>query len=436
MTLNQTVFKKRRAALSRSMKLNSIAVLFSAPLVLRNGDIHFPYRQNSNFYYLSGFKEPRAVMLLYSMDRGGQFILFNETCHPQKEIWNGRIVGQARAIEEFGADEAYPIDQFESKIKPFLKGGPSVYVMMPKLKNDLIEVETDSRMQCVSEQVRDHQWCDLSKLLHEQRLIKSEEEIALIRKATEITVEAHYQVMQVCQAGMNESDLEAELCYQFSKRGARYPAYPPIVASGAHACILHYIENNALLQSGELVLIDAGAEYGYYSADVTRTFPVSGVFSEAQKQIYQLVLEAQISTIELVKPGLPFKTLEDNVLQKLTEGLVALGMLKGEMKSLIDNQACRPFYMHGVSHWLGLDTHDVGDYQGKNRCLEPGMVLTIEPGLYFSSEFAPSFDKMWANIGVRIEDDVLVTETGHDVLSHKLPKTIEAIETLMAGRGE
>jgi Xaa-Pro aminopeptidase len=402
---------------------------------VRNRDVEYPFRADSDFLYLTGFPEPEAVAVLVPDRNSGEYVLFCRERDEAMETWNGRRAGLEGACERYGADDAFPITDLDDILPGLLEDRERIYYTMGQ------DQHFDQRVVGWVNQVRQKvragvyapdEFIALNHLLHDMRLYKSRQEVQTMRRAAKISAEAHTRAMQVCRPGMMEFEIEAELLHQFMRRGARSPAYQPIVGGGANGCILHYNENTSELRNGDLLLIDAGAELDGYASDITRTFPVNGEFSPAQRQIYEVVLAAQLAAIKGVKPGHHWNDPHDAAVEALTEGLVELGILKGKVRNLIKEQAYTRYYMHRTGHWLGMDVHDVGDYKvdGQWRMLEPGMVLTIEPGLYFKPH--KDVAKKWWNIGVRIEDDVLVTETGRDVLSQDAPKSADEIESLMS----
>lgn len=434
--IKMTEFARRRKALMQKTGPDSIVILSAAPSLARNHYHEYPYRQNSDFYYLTGFKEPEAILVLAPKRKAGEFILFNRVRDREKEIWDGYRAGQEGACKEFGADEAFSIQDFEKKLPELLSGREKIHcVLGASAAFDQIILNA---MNTVRGQVRSGVEAptailDIRPTLHEMRLIKSPAEIDLMRQAAEISANAHIRAMQTCKPGLYEYHLEAELTYEFQRHGARSHAYTPIIGSGANTCILHYVTNEEKIKNGDMVLIDAGAEYNYYASDVTRTFPANGKFTEEQRAIYEIVLAAQLAGIKAVKPGTLWNQIDDVVIKVITQGLMDIGLLKGKLNDLIEKQAYFPFYMHRSGHWIGLDTHDAGRYKINNkwRKLEPGMVRTVEPGIYISADI-PGVPKRWHNIGIRIEDDVVVTNNGHEILSQAAPKTVADIETLMA----
>lgn len=434
--IKMSEYVKRRKAVMDKVGPDGVVILTASHAQYRNHYHEYPFRQNSDFYYLTGFQEPEAVLVLIPKRKGGEFILFNRVRDRAEEIWNGYRAGQAGACEIYGADESFPIDEFARKLPELLEGRENIYytlgldplydqMMMTAVKGLVGKVRAGVKAPSA--------YIDVRPILHEMRLIKSPAEIDLMRKAANITAEAHIRAMQACKPGMYEYQLEAEISYTFQNNGARFCAYTPIIGSGPNSCILHYVENTRQIQNGEVVLIDAGCEYDYYASDVTRTFPANGKFSAEQRAIYEIVLRAQIAGIKATRAGALWSNIESNTAKIITEGLVDVGLLKGNIDNLLEQKAYTPFYMHRVGHFIGLDTHDAGVYKKDNkwRKLEAGMVRTIEPGIYISADI-PGVNKRWHNIGIRIEDDVLITASGNEVLSQKLPKTISEIETIMS----
>ncbi len=430
-------FARRRRRLLRKLPADAIAVVAAAPERPRNRDVDHPYRPDSDFFYLTGFPEPEAVAVFVPGRRQGQYLLFCRERNPEMETWHGRRAGLEGARERFGADDAFPITDIDEILPRLMENRRRVYYAMGH------DEQLDRRMIGWLNEVRKRErsginapaeFAALGPLLHEMRLIKGREELARMRKAAEISARAHRRAMRACRPGMMEYQIEAELLHEFMIHGCRSPAYPSIVGAGANACILHYTENDAPLRDGDLLLIDAGAEYECYAADITRTFPVGGRFSPAQRALYQLVLDAQKAALAKVRPGNHWDQPHQAAVRVLTRGLVELGLLEGDPKTLIKEGAYRRFYMHRTGHWLGMDVHDVGDYKvdGKWRRFEPGMVLTVEPGLYVPAG-TKGVARKWWNIGIRIEDDVVVTRDGHEILTDGVPKEIDQIEALMAG---
>lgn len=429
--LAQSVFAERRAKFAEQMPNNSIAILATAPTHIRNNDAEYKYRADSSFFYLTGFAEPDSVMVLEKMDNIVIYTLFLREKDKLREIWDGKRTGLDSAKQVFGADQSYAITDIDKKLPSLILNKQQVFA---RFNQDLIKwlesAKQIKRGEGVVEQIT-----NIDSIINEMRLIKDEHEIALMKVAGEISAKAHIRAMQTAKPQMYEYQLEAELNYVFLQNGCQ-PSYNSIVASGDNANILHYIENDQVMQDGDLVLIDAGAEYQHYAGDITRTFPVNGKFSDVQKEVYNIVLKANIEAINSLKQGKHCRTHHETALQVLTQGLVDLGILTGNVDELIKEQAYAPFYMHGTGHWLGLDVHDAGRYvdnKGEPRELQKGMVLTVEPGLYFAhdNELVP---EKYRGIGIRIEDDVLITENGVEVLTADVPKTVEEIESLMANK--
>lgn len=430
--------KQRRKELMAQMEPNSIALLPAAPMRIRNNDAEYAYRQNSDFYYLTGHVEEDAVLALIPGRKQGEAILFCQEKNKEKELWTGVLLGPEAACEQLLMDDAYPVSDIDDILPGLIEGRDRVYYALGK------DDQFDSRVMEWVKVIRSKsklgahppgEFLVLDHLLHELRLIKSKEEIALMEKAASISAEGHRRAMAYCRPGVREYELEAELHYAFTRGGSRAPAYISIVAAGDNACILHYNTNTAEIRDGDLVLIDAGSEYEHYASDITRTFPANGKFSTEQKALYEIVLKAQAAAIAAVQPGNAWDEPHNASVRVITQGLVKLGLLEGRLSQLIKGEAYKEFYMHRVGHWIGMDVHDVGDYKidDKWRLLEPGMVMTIEPGIYVAPD-NKRVAKKWRGIGIRIEDDVLVTKTGHRVLTLGIPKTIEEIESFMAQR--
>lgn len=431
-----TEFITRRNNFANCMLDNSMAIFPANEELTRSNDTEFRFRQNSDFYYLCGFNEPDACLLLIKQNGQVTSVLFNRKKDKTAEIWHGYRLGQADAIIELEIDTAFVIDDFEVKLSELLAGIESVYypvlsgfALDQRLQNILNKLRSRSR----SGLIATNQFLNWQPLLHEMRLFKSDLEKEVMRKAGEISALGHVRAMQKCKPGMWEFQLQLEVEYEFSRQGTRDVAYNSIVAGGNNACILHYTENDKQLQDGDLVLIDAGAEYQGYAGDITRTFPVNGRFSAEQADIYQLVLDCQLFALEQVKPNISVLAINKLVVRKMCEGLLALGILKGDLETLIKEEKYKAFYMHGLGHFIGLDVHDVGDSGTieKPRLLQAGMAITIEPGLYISND--ADVEERWKGIGVRIEDDVIVTETGCEILTSAVPKSIQEIEALMHG---
>ena len=433
-------YARRRKALMAEMEPNSIAILPAAPMYIRNRDVEHIYRQDSDFQYLSGFPEPEAVIALIPGREHGEYVLFCRERDPARELWDGLRAGQDGAISEYGADDAFPIGDIDDILPGLIEGRSRVYYAIgsnQEFDHRLMEWINTIRSKARQGAQPPNEFVALDHLLHDLRLYKSANEVKVMRAAAEISARAHIRAMQASRAGLFEYHLEAELDYEFRKGGAKMPAYGSIVAAGRNACILHYRENDAVLKDGELVLIDAGCEIDCYASDITRTFPVSGRFTPEQKAIYELVLKANEEAFRHIAPGKHWNEAHEATVQVITAGLVELGLLEGDVQDLIAAEAYKPFYMHRAGHWLGMDVHDVGDYKvgGEWRVLEPGMAMTVEPGIYIPAG-SKGVHKRWWNIGVRIEDDVVVTRTGCEILTNGVPKAVVEIEALMTAAAE
>jgi len=429
-------YARRRKALMAQMEPNSIAILPAAPMYIRNRDVEHVYRQDSDFQYLSGFPEPEAVIALIPGREYGEYVLFCRERDPERELWDGLRAGQDGAISEYGADDAFPISDIDDILPGLIEGRSRVYYAIGT--NEAFDHRLMEWIKTIRSKARQgaqppSEFVALDHLLHDLRLYKSANEVKVMKHAADISARAHIRAMQASRAGLYEYHLEAELDYEFRKGGAKMPAYGSIVAAGRNACILHYRENDAPLKDGDLVLIDAGCEIDCYASDITRTFPVSGKFSPEQKAIYELVLAANEEAFRHIAPGKHWNEAHEATVRVITAGLVELGLLQGEVDELIASEAYKPFYMHRAGHWLGLDVHDVGDYKvgGEWRVLEPGMAMTVEPGIYIAADNL-LVAKKWRGIGVRIEDDVVVSKTGCEILTGGVPKRVAEIEALMA----
>lgn len=423
-------YVNRRHLLCQQLPENAMAIIPAAPQSIRNGDTHYPYRQHSDFYYLTGFNEPDAVLIL--LKKGTmRTLIFNLPPDPIKEAWEGKRLAQQGAITELKVDAAFPIQDLEKQLLDLCNAHPIIYYA-PGNNTNIDSLLPKHHASSTAESNVISAWCDIRPMIHEMRLVKSDAEIALMRRAADISAVAHLQAMQACKPGIYEYQLEAEIVYTLLKNNCRQMAYPAIIGGGANACILHYQTNKDLLKNNDLVLIDAAGEYHGYAADITRTFPINGKFSAQQRALYEIVLNAQLAGIAEVKPGNAWPQIQQTIIKIITQGLVELKILKGNVDDLIAAKAYQAFYMHNSGHWLGLDVHDVGNYQsnGQPRTLRPGMVLTVEPGIYIAEH--PSVDRQWWNIGIRIEDDILVTNDSCEILSHRAPKTIAEIEAVMA----
>ncbi len=409
-------------------------LVFSAPVALRNNDVEHEYRQDSDFYYLTGFDEPESVLLLRSAGQP-RSVLFVRLRDPERETWDGPRAGVEGAVRDFGAEQAFSIAELDVKLPELLRDEPRLFYALGR------DGARDARVLRAIQQLRQQtrkavvfptSIAETDGVLHEMRLLKSASELSLMRRAVEITDAGHRELMRVTRPGMYEYELEALLRRTFRAGGSERPAYSPIVGSGPNATILHHRRNDRRIQDGDLVLVDAGCEYGYYASDVTRTYPASGRFSPAQASVYELVLKSQYAAIEKTRPGATLEQIHEAALEVITAGLIELGLIEGPLEAALKEQRYKPYFMHRTSHWLGMDVHDVGRYykDGGPRLLEPGMVLTVEPGVYVSESAA--VDPKFRGIGVRIEDDVLVTAEGSVVMSDAIPKTLEEVEAACA----
>jgi len=393
------------------------------------------YRQDSNFYYLTGFPEPDSVLVLAPSHPEHKFVLFVRPRDKDQEIWTGKRAGVEGAKEEYCADTAYPITELDNILPKYLENVEKIYYSMGSDDN------LDRKVLSLLKQFRGKRYescigpvsiVDPGEIVQNMRAVKDAYEIELMRKSAEISCEAHISAMKAVKPGMYEYELQAVVEYTFLKNGAIEPAYPSIIGSGANATCLHYDFNNCLIRDGDLILIDAGAEYERYAADITRTFPANGKFSDIQRELYNIVLDAQMTAIEEIKPGAKIDAFNDKVIQVIVDRLMHIGLLKGEQEKILEEKSYRTFYMHNAGHWLGLDAHDVGSRKigGETRTFEAGMVVTVEPGIYIAEDLM-EVDEKYRGIGIRIEDDVLVTEDGHEVLTEKAPKKIEDVEEIM-----
>ena len=433
-------FKSHRDNFFAKMPDNAIAFFPAAYEVTRSNDTEFRFCQNKNFYYLTGFNEPDALLILLKRDKVEQAILFSLPKDKAQEVWHGRRIGQEKACQEYGFDQCFTLDEQDELISQYLNGLTQVYFAFDdkKITQHVFDLLAKVRATVRQGAKVPTQLVDASPLINEQRLIKSGNEIELMRQANYISSLAHKRAMQKTQAGLFEYQIENEILHEFTRHGARYPAYSTIVAGGDNANILHYTDNSEPLNDNDLLLIDAGGELSGYAADITRTFPISGKFTTPQKALYQLVLEAKSQVISAIKPGISFAQLNNIANECLTKGLVELGILSGDstkLAELVKEKSCKKYFIHGLGHWLGLDVHDVGDYhinEEKAQCREfvPGMVLTIEPGLYMPLDDM-TLDSQWRGIGIRLEDNIVVTINGCENLTQYCPETIADIEALM-----
>ncbi|HXZ48376.1 MAG TPA: aminopeptidase P N-terminal domain-containing protein [Usitatibacter sp.] len=433
--LNVKPFKARRARLARALE-GGVVVLPTAPERTRNADTHYDYRWDSGFYYLTGFREPEAVLVM-TLGPKPRSILFCRVKDPEREIWDGYRHGPAQARELFGFDEAHPYGELDARMPELIADQEALHT--PVGSDAAWDQRVAGWLNVVRAKVRSGitapaQIRDVRSAVNDMRLVKDGHELAVMRRAAAISSAAHARAMRSASPGQREYQVEAELLHEFLVNGARAPAYGSIVAAGANACVLHYRENSAELRKGELLLIDAGCELDSYASDITRTFPVAGRFGDVQRDVYELVLAAQEAGIRAVKPGADFIAYHEAATRVLTQGLVDFKLCKGSVDQVLEDGSYKQFYMHRTGHWLGLDVHDAGEYmhKGRWRKLKPGMVLTVEPGLYIRP--APSVPKAFWNIGVRIEDDVLVTERGREVLTAACPKRVKDVEAAVLDR--
>jgi Xaa-Pro aminopeptidase len=428
------IFAERRARFMEKID-GAVAILPSAPVAVRSGDVEFIYRQDNDFYYLTGFAEPEAVALIAPGQKDA-FVLFVRPRDKERETWTGRRAGVEGAMTEYGADKAYVIEELDRVLPRYLEKADRVYYPLgfnERMNARVLEMVRASAAMRPRLGSGPHSILDPREVLHEMRLYKHPEELETMRRAIAISAEAHKAAMNRARDGMMEWEVEALVDYTFRKRGAAGPSYPSIIASGPNAATLHYINNDRAMRAGELLLIDAGCEYDFYASDVTRTFPVGARFTQLQRDLYEIVLAAQLKAIETIKPGVKFDEPHDAAVRILVEGMCNIGLLKEPVEAALASASYRRFYMHRTSHWLGMDVHDVGLYRvgGESRVLEPGMVLTAEPGIYIApdDEEAP---EQFRGIGIRIEDDVLVTSDGHEVMTVAVPKSVAEVEALTA----
>jgi Xaa-Pro aminopeptidase len=430
------MYAERRARLLEAMG-PGVLVISSTPVAIRNNDVEHEYRQDSDLFYLTGFDEPESVLVLTNQHPEHRMVLFVRRRDPSREVWDGPRAGVDGAVTRFGADAAFAIDELAEKLPDYLQGCARLHYRVGRdrtFDGRLLDAMDVVRKRARNGVTVPAEIVDPALTLHELRLRKGPEEIAVMRRAAEVTREAHVAAMAVAKPGRFEYEVDAELRRVFRMRGAERPAYEPIVGSGRNATILHYRKNDRRMEERDLLLIDAGCELDYYASDVTRTFPVSGKFTPAQRAVYEVVLDAQEKCIAAVRPGTSLDQLHDIAVRVLTEGLVRLGLVAGDVDAAIAEGKYKPYYMHRTSHWLGMDVHDVGAYfhDGHARPLEPGFVLTIEPGLYVAED--AECDPKWRGIGVRIEDDILVTVDGHENLTASIPKEPEEIERILGAR--
>ncbi|WEP48910.1 Xaa-Pro aminopeptidase [Cronobacter dublinensis subsp. beijingensis] len=433
--MTQQEFLRRRQALLAKMAPASAALIFAAPQATRSADSEYPYRQSSDFWYFTGFNEPEAVLVLIKSDEThSHSVIFNRLRDKTAEIWSGRRLGQDAAPAKLGVDRALAYNEIDEQLYQLLNGLDVVYHAQGEYAyaDNIVFAALDKLRRGSRQNLSaPATLTDWRPWVHELRLFKSPEELAVMRRAGEISALAHTRAMQKCRPGMYEYELEGEILHEFTRHGARFPSYNTIVGGGENGCILHYTENESQLRDGDLVLIDAGCEYRGYAGDITRTFPVNGKFTPAQRAVYDIVLESLETALRLFRPGTSIQDVTGDVVRVMVKGLIGLGILQGDVEQLVADNAHRPYFMHGLSHWLGLDVHDVGFYgPDRSRILAPGMVITVEPGLYI----APDADvpEAYRGIGIRIEDDIVITETGNENLTASVVKSADDIEALMA----
>lgn len=434
--IKQKEYAKRRTQLMRMAGEDSIIIVCAAPERIRNNDVHYPYRQDSDFLYLTGFREPEALLVMIPGKEGGQSILFCRDRDPEREMWDGPMAGLRGAVSEIGMDEAFAREEIGRRLPAMLQDRERIYYDLgsnPVFDQRLIGWLNEFREKPRRTFHAPEEIHALDHMLHDLRLYKSRTELTVMKHAAQVAVAAHERAMQVCKPGMNEAEIHAELLHTFT-RNQCVPSYQAIVGGGANACILHYIANKAELRDGDLLLIDAGAEYDGYASDITRTFPVNGKYSPEQRDLYDVVLAAQLAAIEKARPGVPWQRVHDEAVHVATQGMIDLGILKLSLEEELEQEGYKHFYVHNTGHWLGLDVHDVGEYQidGESRELEPGMVMTVEPGIYIPPNDT-SVRKCFRGVGIRIEDDIAITRNEPLVLTGALVKKADDIEALMAG---
>jgi Xaa-Pro aminopeptidase len=434
--IKQKEYARRRRQLMKMAGEDSIVILQAAPPRIRNSDVHYPYRQDSDFLYLTGFREPGALLVMIPGEDGGRCVLFCRERDPEREMWDGPMTGLEAAVSEFGMDEAFNIVEMETRLRELLHDRERIYHDLgrdPLFDQRLIGWLNEFRGETRKTFHAPEEIHALDHMLHDLRLYKSRSELAAMRRAARVAIEAHEEAMRICRPGMNEADIHAALLQVFTRRHCE-ASYQPIVGGGANACVLHYIANRDELGDGDLLLIDAGAEYDGYASDITRTFPVNGKFSSEQRALYEVVLAAQAAALEQARAGKQWQDVHQAAVRAATEGMIELGILKNGLEEEIESEGYKKFYAHNTGHWLGLDVHDVGEYtiDGHSRELEPGMVMTIEPGIYIRPD-AKKVRKCWRGLGIRIEDNVAVTRDEPQVLTMGLAKTPDDIEALMAG---
>jgi Xaa-Pro aminopeptidase len=433
--IKQKEYAKRRRQLMRMAGEGSIIILQAAPARIRNNDVHYPYRQDSDFLYLTGFREPGALLVMIPDEGDGHCILFCRSRDPEREMWDGRMAGLEGAVADFGMDEAFDIKEADSRLRELLRDRDRIYHDLgrdPRFDQRLIGWLNEFRGEARKTYHAPEEIHALDHMLHDMRVYKSREELSAMRLAAKVAIEAHEQAMRSCRPGLNEADIHAGLLQVFTRNQCE-PSYLPIVGGGANACVLHYIANRDELKDGDLLLIDAGAEYDGYASDITRTFPVNGKFSPEQRDLYEVVLAAQSAAIDKARAGNQWQDVHDMAVRVATEGMIGLGILHKSIDEEIESKGYKQYYVHNTGHWLGLDVHDVGEYtiDGHSRQLEPGMVMTVEPGIYIRPG-AAGVPECWHGLGIRIEDNVAITKDEPRLLTEGLARTADDIEALMA----
>ena len=433
--IKQKEYAKRRRQLLRMAGEDSIVILQAAPPRLRNNDVHYPYRQDSDFLYLTGFREPHALLVMIPDEDDGHCILFCRNRDPEREMWDGRMVGLEGAVSDYGMDEAFDIKEADTRLRELLQDRDRIYHDLgrdPRFDQRLIGWLNEFRGEARKTYHAPEEIHALDHMLHDMRVYKSREELSVMRRSAKVAIEAHEQAMRGCRPGLNEADIHAGLLEVFTRNQCE-PSYLPIVGGGANACVLHYIANCEELRDGDLLLIDAGAEYDGYASDITRTFPVNGKFSAEQRELYDVVLAAQDAAVEQARAGNQWQDVHDAAIRAATEGMIGLGILHGSLEEEIESKGYKQYYVHNTGHWLGLDVHDVGEYtiDGHSRELEPGMVMTIEPGIYIQPG-ATGVPECWRGVGIRIEDNVAITKDEPRLLTEGLARSADDIEALMA----
>jgi Xaa-Pro aminopeptidase len=433
--IKQKEYSRRRRQLMRMAGEDSIIILLAAPARIRNNDAYYPYRQDSDFLYLTGFREHDAMLVMIPEGKEGRCMLFCRSRDPEREMWDGAMVGLDEAVSEYGMDRAFDFSEVEKRLPDLLHDRERIYYDLgrtPLFDQRLIGWLNEFRGKARKTFHAPEEIHALDHMLHDMRVYKSREELSAMRRSAKVAIEAHECAMKLCSPGLNEADIHAGLLHTFTRHHCE-PSYLPIVGGGANGCVLHYITNKDILKDGELLLIDAGAEYDGYASDITRTFPINGKFSPEQRDLYELVLAAQAAGIEQAYAGRQWQHMHDAAVRVATEGMIDLGILEHGLEEELETEGYKHFYVHNTGHWLGLDVHDVGEYQidGHSRQLEPGMVMTVEPGIYINPQ-EDSVRQCWRGVGIRVEDNIAITRDKPNVLSKDLVKTVDDIEAMMA----